>query len=476
MSYKIKNQIMMIILTVLILAVDYISIVLGTLLAHQIRMELSMQYFGIFKLDEIYVYLVIPFVFIVILMINGAYSFEKNYWDELKIICRSISIGSIASIVLMYSAHVISDVSRIFVVLAYLLILGFTVINRFILIKFLNARKLIYIPVILIGAGKTAELIKRSFENMPVSYYKIIGYIDDNPKSQFIERKIPRLGEFKDIDTVIEETGIQSVLVCTPGMEPKRLVALINHLQLLVKHVAFVPELFGLPMSNITVQGFMEEQTIVLRVQNNLSRKINQITKRCFDLIVTSLIGIIILPFCLLIGLLIYLDSPGPVIYKQIRVGQGGQEFKFYKFRSMVANAEDVLQDYLDSNPDAFREWQRNYKLTNDPRVTRIGKFLRKTSLDELPQLWNVFIGDMSLVGPRPLLPNEIERYGSDIEDYKFVLPGITGIWQVSGRSDTTFEERILMDSWYIHNWSIWIDVVYLMKTFAVVLKGKGAY
>lgn len=476
MSYKIKNQIMMSILILLMVTIDYFSTVLGTIVAYHTRIALSMQYQSVFKINEIYIYLVIPFVFIIILLINGAYYFEKPYWDKLKIIYRSISIGVITSIVLMYAGHVTNDISRLFVVLAYLFILGFTIINRFILVKILNKWNLLYIPVILIGAGKTAELVKRSFDKMPISYYKIIGYIDDNPKSKLLEASIPRLGGFKDIDTIIEETGIQSVLVCVPGMEPKRLVALVNHLQLLVKRVAFVPELFGLPMSNISVQGFMEAQTIVIRVQNNLARKINRIIKRCFDLILTVVGGIVILPICVFIGLLIYIDSPGPIIYKQTRIGQDGREFNFYKFRSMIVNAESVLQDYLITNRDAFREWQSNYKLKKDPRVTKIGKFLRKTSLDELPQLWNVLIGDMSLVGPRPLLPNEIERYGEYMEDYKFVPPGITGIWQVSGRSDTTFEERALMDSWYIHNWSIWIDLVYLMKTIIVVIKGKGAY
>ena len=142
----------------------------------------------------------------------------------------------------------------------------------------------------------------------------------------------------------------------------------------------------------------------------------------------------------------------------------------------MVKNADMILEEYLNTHEDEKKEWQKNFKLKNDPRVTKIGKIIRKTSIDELPQLWNVLIGDMSLVGPRPLLPNEVERYSSYIEDYKLVLPGLTGVWQVSGRSDTTFEERVIMDSWYIHNWSVWIDIVYLLKTVLVVMKSKGAY
>ena len=333
-----------------------------------------------------------------------------------------------------------------------------------------------YIPVLLVGAGKTAELVNKSLQRMPVSYYKIIGYVDDNPKSYTIAKEFPCLGAFSDVERVIKDTGVQTVLICAPGLESKKLVALINRLQLLVKRVAFVPELFGLPTSNITARGMMEEQAVVLRVQNNLARKSNRIMKRIFDIVATVCGGIFILPFMLIIAIIIYLDSGGPIIYKQKRVGRDGKEFNFYKFRSMVKNADTILEEYLNTHEDEKKEWQKNFKLKNDPRVTKIGKIIRKTSIDELPQLWNVLIGDMSLVGPRPLLPNEVERYSNYIEDYKLVLPGLTGVWQVSGRSDTTFEERVIMDSWYIHNWSIWIDIVYLLKTVLVVVKSKGAY
>lgn len=259
-------------------------------------------------------------------------------------------------------------------------------------------------------------------------------------------------------------------------MESKNLVKLVTKLQILVRRVTFVPELFNLPVGNISARGLMEENTLVLRLDNNLARKTYRLTKRVFDLILTICGGLFILPFMCIIAAFIYFDSPGPVIYKQKRIGQNGKEFDFYKFRSMVIDADKVIDEYLEKNPEAKREWQRNFKLKYDPRVTRIGRFIRKTSVDELPQLWNVIKGDMSLVGPRPLLPNEVKRYGAYIEDYILVPPGLTGVWQVSGRSDTTFEERVQMDSWYIHNWTIWIDIVYLAKTFLVIIKSKGAY
>lgn len=311
---------------------------------------------------------------------------------------------------------------------------------------------------------------------MPIATYKIIGYVDDNPKSSTIAKEYSCLGAFSDVEHVIKDTGVQTVLICAPGLEPKKLVSLINRLQLLVKRVAFVPELFGLPTSNITARGMMEEQAVVLRVQNNLARKSNRIMKRIFDIIATICGGILILPIFVMIVLLIYLDSPGPIVFGHKRIGQGGKEFSCYKFRSMVPNAQEALEVYLKENPAAREEWERDFKLKDDPRVTRIGKFLRKTSLDELPQLWNVLIGNMSLVGPRPIVRDEIVKYGDYINDFYLVTPGITGVWQVSGRSDTTYEERVLMDSWYVHNWSVWIDIVYLLKTVLVVYKAKGAY
>lgn len=173
---------------------------------------------------------------------------------------------------------------------------------------------------------------------------------------------------------------------------------------------------------------------------------------------------------------MIKFTSPGPVVFAHKRLGRNGKHFPCYKFRSMVQNSQEVLEAYLYSNPEAQKEWNENFKLKNDPRITKVGAFLRKTSLDELPQLWNVLVGDMSLVGPRPIIDAEVEKYGIYIDDFYMVRPGITGLWQVSGRSDTTYEERVQMDSWYVRNWSVWLDLIYLLRTVSIVLLRKGAY
>lgn len=181
-------------------------------------------------------------------------------------------------------------------------------------------------------------------------------------------------------------------------------------------------------------------------------------------------------PIFVLIALLVAVDNNGRVIFVHYRLGRHGRQFPCYKFQTMVKNSDDVLLRHLAENAAARREWEENFKLLDDPRVTKLGVFLRRTSLDELPQLVNVLKGEMSLVGPRPIVQEEVEKYGENIRYYFMVRPGITGIWQTSGRSDTTYEERVAMDTWYVRHWSIWVDIKCLVKTISAVVCQKGAY
>ncbi|WP_416672717.1 sugar transferase [Egbenema bharatensis] len=199
-------------------------------------------------------------------------------------------------------------------------------------------------------------------------------------------------------------------------------------------------------------------------------------TKFLIDLAATLIGGLILLPLIVMIAILVRLDSSGPIFYSQIRIGQGGHHFKAWKFRTMVRDAEQSLQDYLDKHPELKDAWIRDRKLRYDPRVTRVGRFLRRTSLDELPQLWNILRGEMSLVGPRPIVDEEVERYGSKFELYKKVIPGLTGLWQISGRNNITYEERVNLDAYYVRNWSVWLDVYILLRTLWVVITAEGAY
>jgi lipopolysaccharide/colanic/teichoic acid biosynthesis glycosyltransferase len=201
----------------------------------------------------------------------------------------------------------------------------------------------------------------------------------------------------------------------------------------------------------------------------------SQAVKRGFDVVVGVALLILFAPFLAAIAWSVKRDG-GPAVFGHVRVGLNGRKFRCLKFRSMVVNAEQVLKQLLETDPQARAEWEREFKLKNDVRVTPIGRFLRRTSLDELPQLWNVVRGDMSLVGPRPVIDQELERYGADVDYYLMAKPGMTGLWQVSGRSNTDYATRVSLDVAYVKNWSLARDVTILFKTFKVVVYGSGAY
>ena len=196
--------------------------------------------------------------------------------------------------------------------------------------------------------------------------------------------------------------------------------------------------------------------------------------KRFFDVLAASFLLLFTLPVLAIIGCLVRKDG-GPVFYGHERVGQNGVPFKCYKFRSMVVDSSSALERLLATDPQARKEWEATRKLTRDPRVTLIGRLLRKTSLDEIPQLFNVLKGDMSLVGPRPVVSKELEYYGPEVRYYEAVRPGITGLWQISGRSDTTYAERVALDSQYVKKWNLKLDILILLKTLPAVLLQKGA-
>lgn len=216
--------------------------------------------------------------------------------------------------------------------------------------------------------------------------------------------------------------------------------------------------------------------TVGLLVRQNLHDKRRLRFKRAMDILLCAAGSVILLPLGLLLALAIRLDSPGPVFYRQRRIGREGREVRIFKFRTMVSNADAVLEEMLAHNLDLKKEWECDHKLKHDPRITRVGRFLRKVSLDELPQLINVVTGDMSLVGPRPIVASEVHKYGPVYEEYCMVRPGITGLWQISGRNNTTYAERVAYDHYYINNWSVWMDLWILAKTVPVVITGYGAY
>ena len=213
-----------------------------------------------------------------------------------------------------------------------------------------------------------------------------------------------------------------------------------------------------------------------LEVVHNLLNSTQKLSKRIMEMTLMLLNTPFLIALFAVVALLIKISSPGPVFYKHKRIGLDGKEIWIWKFRTMAYNAETVLKQRLKKDPALQIEWEKNFKLKDDPRVTDIGRFLRRTSLDEIPQIWNVLKGEMSLIGPRPIVTEEIALYGDEFEIYKQVLPGITGLWQISGRNDLPYHDRVKLDVYYIQNWSIWLDIHILLHTILATLQARGAY
>jgi Undecaprenyl-phosphate galactose phosphotransferase WbaP len=240
------------------------------------------------------------------------------------------------------------------------------------------------------------------------------------------------------------------------------------------RHVLLIPDLPGL--SSLDICGRDVGGELGFELPQRLFHITSAVIKRLVDTFVSFTVLAIFAPMFLVTAIAIRLTSPGPIFFGHQRYGRGGRTFKAWKFRTMAVNGDEILKRHLERSPVARLEWERDQKLKDDPRVTWIGKWLRKYSFDELPQLWNVLVGDMSLVGPRPIVKAEIVKYGAAYSLYQRVIPGITGLWQVSGRNLTTYEERIAFDEYYVRNWSVWLDIYILVRTVRTVLTGHGAF
>lgn len=454
---------------------DYLGIVLAEHISFILRDCLDFWDHAHYLYSDSYIYIWIPALYLIFIAPRTYYSAQPTV-DIFRSLFKAIFFGWIASIILIYFLKASEQASRLFIILFGIFSLIDVCLIRYMILKFIKHRKFFYEPVLLIGAGKTAECMLRFWENDVGYRYEVIGLVDDHPISTTLPKEFKILGGFSEAKKLVRRTKIETVIIAAPGLSKDHLQDLIVAIQPYVKNISFVPDLIGTPMADADLRILFSEKILMLNLRNNLSRWYNRLIKRLFDLFFTITGGILISPILLILAIIVAIDNRGRVIFAHRRVGRNGREFSCYKFQTMIPNAQEVLKEYLEKNPEARQEWEESFKLTNDPRVTKLGNFLRRTSLDELPQLWNVICGDMSLVGPRPIVKAEIPRYQKNIREYFMVLPGITGMWQVSGRSDTTYEERVAMDTWYVRNWSVWIDLMYLFKTVKAVLQSRGAY
>jgi undecaprenyl-phosphate galactose phosphotransferase len=268
---------------------------------------------------------------------------------------------------------------------------------------------------------------------------------------------------------------VMQVVIALESEQSAELEEGVRKLSKFCPNMIIVPPTRGLPLWGMETLHSFSHEVLLLRARNNLLRRSSRFLKRSFDVGVSLVLLTLLAPLFAYISCKIRM-SGGATFFGHQRIGVDGQAFPCYKFRTMVPNASDVLEKLLRESADARREWEKEFKLKNDPRITAIGHFLRRTSLDELPQLWNVLRGDMSLVGPRPVVEAELEKYGDDVDYYLHVKPGMTGLWQVSGRNDVDYETRVALDAWYVRNWSLWNDLVILIKTVRVVVLRDGAY
>ena len=455
---------------------DYFGIVLTEYAAFFLRNFLDFWDNVIYSYPTVYIFVWVPLIFLIFLGHSRSYRQMKPIVETMKDIFQSVFYGWMASIILIYFLKAGEQTSRLFIILFGLLVLFNVCVIRYAVLKFLKIKNIFCEPIVIIGAGLTAERVIKFWREDLGYRCKILGMIDDHPISETLPKEFEILGGFSDAKKIIRRLKVQTVIIAAPGIEKSLLQEIINDIQPRVKNISFIPDLIGTSMAGVDASILFSEKILMLNLRNNLSRAYNRIFKRIFDLVLTITGVILISPILFIIAVAVGIDNRGRIIFAHKRVGRYGKKFPCYKFQTMISNADEVLKKYLAENPDAKKEWDESFKLTNDPRVTKLGNFLRRTSLDELPQLFNVICGEMSLVGPRPIVEAEIPRYGENIREYYMVLPGITGMWQVSGRSDTTYAERVAMDTWYVRNWSVWIDIMYLFKTIKAVLTGKGAY
>jgi Undecaprenyl-phosphate galactose phosphotransferase WbaP len=328
---------------------------------------------------------------------------------------------------------------------------------------------------VMLGAGRTAEVVLEGLGGQRVQAIRPVALFDDDERKHGREiYGVKVVGPIQLAPAWASKRKIRAVIIAMPGVPRDILVPIIDRIGIGFRRVIVIPDLFGLSTTDTDIHEI--EGVQVLELHRNLFLRRNRFIKRATDFGIAIVGGVLSLPFLALISLAIVIESGRPIFYKHKRIGLHGEEFSAWKFRTMVKNAHEVLDQFLTSDDDLLREWESTQKLKFDPRLTKVGKLLRRFSLDEVPQIINVLRGEMSLIGPRPIIEDEVSKYGYAIELYKQVRPGLTGLWQVRGRSDVDYNERVRLDTYYVRNWSIWLDIVILVRTVWVVTAGVGAY
>jgi len=411
---------------------------------------------------------------------RGHYSRRIPWWSQVRYILKVLLVLFLIDGFLHFAFKY--EFSRLWVISSWLFTFIFLLFARQIA-KIIGKKLQVWnIDTVVIGSGNNA--IETLFAICSESYtgYKVTTLILHKGFTKFDRSKLPPAS--RDINIIdgsmnykefIEANKKSFYIIAPDNFHDFDTEYLLNLISYTVAGYAIVPPIKGFSLYGLTPQYFFGYDLMFLRPDSKIKSPLGKILKRLMDLIICISIMVVGFPLFIILAILVKMDG-GPAFFKQKRLGKGEKLFKCWKFRTMKVNAEQILMEILANDQKAKAEWEKDFKLKNDPRITSIGRILRKTSLDELPQLFNILKGDMSLVGPRPIVDAEKKYYGNKMPEYSSIKPGVTGLWQVSGRNDTTYENRVYLDCWYVKNWSLWYDIVILIKTAIVICKRSGAY
>lgn len=462
---------------------DALALAASFVLAHELRKHVLPHLFHHFNDAALtlrdYAHLSwMSLIYLVFYVKEGLYVRRRPFWVEVRHLYTAIFFATGFFFAALSLTRTSTHVSRTTIAMTMLLLLFVGPFARFLVKSLLFNLGIWKKRILILGATPTAELLAHNLGRDPFLGYQVTGFLDDDlPKGvRFGGHTV--LGGIHDLPTVLEQSESADVLVALSAMNREQLQTVIALCEQCTESVRLVPDTLGFGLAGTEIE--MVQQVPIISLNYNLRKPWNMALKLVFDRTLALFLLVLVSPLLAIIGLLVAVESRGPIFFAQRRVGPG-YGFLCFKFRTMYVDADERLTHYLAAHPQQQTEWEEFRKLRgHDPRVTRIGALLRRSSLDELPQLWNILRGDMSLVGPRPYMPAEIDRMGPDpdrvIHTILITPPGITGLWQVSGRSEVPFETRIRMDVHYVRNWSIWLDLVILWKTIWVVLMRKGAY
>lgn len=456
----------------LFILLDILTITTAVFISTLIRYLLEPVIGGVINWSIILNGLLFYVLFIIILAwLNGLYpGFGLPAVQEMQKVLYVVSLATVFLGVFLFLQQLGVAYSRVVFILTWFLSALFMMLGRFALRNRFSNFSWWGIPMIVVGSeARVIPIIEKLLETRRLGFRPVYYYVLDGKAQQPIEGVAP-IESQQVLQDMISETKIQHVIFTDPITEFNAID--FQWMRDVFPNILFIIDTasFGsLWVRTIDVHG-----TLAIETNYHLLNKQETIIKRVFDMLLSLVLLLVTWPIFIFMALLVRIDSKGPILYTQKRLGQDGDLFDSYKFRTMYENADAILQELLERDDEARQEYDVYHKLAKDPRVTRVGKFLRRYSLDEMPQFINVLKGDMNLIGPRSYLPRELSAMGTSANMILKVKPGITGWWQVMGRNATSFKERLQLDEYYISNWSIWLDIYIMIKTLWVLIRAEG--